>query len=349
MKLEPFRIEPEFSARIWGARSLAPLYPEMTNLAQPIGEAWLTGFGCRVATGPFAGRDLRSAWQAMSLEWRGERLADVSEFPILVKFIFPNGKLSIQVHPDDAYASAHEQAAGGKGKTEMWHAVSAQPGAQVLIGLKSGTDRQEFLDALSAGTLEKLFEALPVRAGDTFFLPAGTPHTIGPGMILCEVQEYSDLTYRVYDYGRVDAQGNPRELQVEKALAVMSFGDSQGGKMAPLPLPAKGIKKSLLAACRYFAAERWDLSGPSDVETDSRHCDVFAILSGSGEFAWNGGASAFHRGECWFVPAGLGSLRISPRERAALLRTYLPDLPAIYDELRHIGARAAVISKIVFD
>src|SRR6202011_1222717 len=106
-------------------------------------------------------------------------------------------KLSIQVHPDDAYAAAHEQAAGGRGKTEMWHAVSTAPGAQVLVGLRAGVDRENFREAVNQGRVEELFQSIPVHAGDTIFVPAGTPHTIGPGMVLCEVQEYSDLTYRV--------------------------------------------------------------------------------------------------------------------------------------------------------
>src|SRR5260370_36678411 len=143
---------------------------------------------------------LGEAWAEMPAEWRGTRLASVENFPLLVKFIFPNDKLSIQVHPDDAYASVHEQAAGGRGKTEMWHAVSAESGACVLVGLKPGVDKEKFLRSLAAHTLENLFQAHEVKAGDTFFVPAGTPHTIGPGMTLCEVQEYSDLTYRVYDY-----------------------------------------------------------------------------------------------------------------------------------------------------
>src|SRR5215470_15515568 len=138
MKPEPFRIEPIFVERIWGARSLAPLFPAKKELPAPIGEVWLTGYDCRIGTGAFTGKTLREAWHQMPREWRGAQLAAQDDFPLLVKFIFPTDKLSIQVHPDDAYASVHEKAAGGRGKTEMWHAVSAEPGAQVLAGLKSG-------------------------------------------------------------------------------------------------------------------------------------------------------------------------------------------------------------------
>ena len=197
LKPEPFRIEPVFSPRIWGAKSLAPLFPEKTNLAEPLGEAWLTGVDCQISNGPFSGKTLGAAWREMPADWRGTRLTSVQDFPLLVKFIFPTDKLSIQVHPDDAYASVHEKAAGGRGKTEMWHIVSAQPGARLLAGLKSGVTKEKFLEALAAHTLEDVFESHEVHAGETFFIPAGTPHTIGPKMVICEIQEYSDITYRV--------------------------------------------------------------------------------------------------------------------------------------------------------
>src|SRR5215469_18188001 len=204
-------------------RSLAPLFPEKTNLPEPIGEVWLTAVDCKIATGPFAGKTLREAWTEMPPEWRGTHLIEPGDFPLLIKFIFPNDKLSIQVHPDDAYASVHEKAAGGRGKTEMWHAVQAESGAHVFVGTKPGVSKEQFLKGIKDQTLENLLEKHAVFNGDTFFVPAGTPHTIGPGMVLCEVQEYSDLTYRVYDYGRVDAHGRQRELHIQKALEVIDF------------------------------------------------------------------------------------------------------------------------------
>src|SRR5712664_3341073 len=183
LRPEPTCIEPIFSPRIWGSRSLAPLYPGKNNLAEPLGEAWLTGVDCKIASGPFAGKNLGDAWGAMTSEWRGTRLASCKDFPILVKFIFPQDKLSIQVHPDDAYAAAHEQAAGGRGKTEMWHAVSSEPGARLLAGLKPGATKEMFCAALVNRSLEELFQPHDVHAGDTFFIPAGTPHTIGADMV----------------------------------------------------------------------------------------------------------------------------------------------------------------------
>src|SRR5215470_16355037 len=129
MNPEPFRIEPTFSPRLWGSRSLTPLFPDKPNLTEPIGEAWLSDVNCRISSGSFSGIPLKDAWREMPAEWRGTKFSTPGDFPLLAKFIFPTDKLSIQVHPDDAYAAANEQASGGRGTTEMWHIVSAKPDA----------------------------------------------------------------------------------------------------------------------------------------------------------------------------------------------------------------------------
>lgn len=334
MKPEPFRIEPIFTPRIWGARSLAPLFPEKTNLQEPIGEVWLTGVDSKVATGPFAGKTLGEAWHQMPPEWRGTRFTEPSDFPVLIKFIFPKDKLSIQVHPDDAYAAAHEQAAGGHGKTEMWYVLSADPGARLLAGLKPGVTKESFRAALANHSLEDLFQPYEVRAGDTFFIPAGMPHTIGPGMVLCEVQEYSDLTYRLFDYDRVDAYGKPRELHVEKALAVMDFSSITQAIVHARPLNAHSEKVGEpLVDCPYFSTFKADISrsihfrmmpGPKE------ELQLWVFLEGDGEVGWAtrkdstdkewcGGGFRYKPGDCWFVPAGFGSYRVDPREKTSTL------------------------------
>ena len=329
-------------------RVLAPLFPEKTNLPEPIGEVWLTAVDCKVATGPFAGKTLGEAWREMPLEWRGTRFTEPADFPLLIKFIFPNDKLSIQVHPDDAYAAVHEKPAGGRGKTEMWHVLSAEPDTRVLIGLVPKASRGQFVKAIETQTLEEIFVHWRVQPGDTFFVPAGTPHTIGPGMVLCEIQEYSDLTYRVYDYGRVDAHGQPRELHIQKALDVIEFGRSVGGKVSKLRLPSPAPKE-LLAACPYFATERWKIMNPLEITSDTEHFDLFVILTGCGEFAWSGKPAKFERGECWFIPAGLRGLAIKSEESTKLLRTYVPDLQTMRDRFKQEHLSSKEIEKTVFD
>ena len=354
---EPFRIEPTFSPRIWGARSLAPLFPDKTNLSEPIGEAWLTDVNCRVATGPFAGKTLGEAWREMPAEWRGQDFRKSSDFPLLVKFIFPTDKLSIQVHPDDAYAAIHEKAAGGRGKTEMWHAVSAEPGAQVLVGLKPGVTKEKFLAALADHTLEDCFVRHSVHAGDTFFVPAGTPHTIGPGMVLCEVQQYSDLTYRVYDYGRVDARGNPRELHLEKAMEVTDFSRRQEFRTTPVPAERGGLDlaidedgRSILAACKYFCVGKREISRPQK-RYEGLLVSSFSLLvflSGLGQIVWRDGSARYRAGECWFLPPEFEGFSIAPSGPTTVLEAFVPDVPLLLKELKSAGLSNDRLSRTVF-
>ncbi len=348
MRPTPTRIEPIFSPRLWGARSLAPLFPEKSNLKEPLGEAWLTGVDCRIASGPFAGKSLGAAWAEMPVEWRGSRIASEVSFPLLVKFIFPTEKLSLQVHPDDAYAAAYEQAAGGRGKTEMWHAVSALLGAQLLLGLKPGVNEEKFREGLASHTLEDLFEVHTVQTGDTFFVPPGTAHSIGPNLIVCEVQEYSDLTYRVYDFARVDARGKLRELHVEKALQVMNFDKRASGRVPPLLLSTEGARRSLLAACRYFATERWECSVKCEIPVDPERFELIVILEGAGSFVWADSGARYRRSECWLVPALQGHVEVLPEAATSLIRTYVPDIPALRTELHRNGISAA-LAQVIFD
>ena len=185
--------------------------------------------------------------------------------------------------------------------------------------------------------------------GDTFFVSAGTPHTIGPHMVICEVQQYSDLTYRVYDYGRVDAHGRPRELHIEKALAVIEFGRPAWGKVTSLPLLAEGAARSLLAACRYFATERWDCSTNCEIPVDQARFELIVILEGTGSFAWPDSAARYHRGECWFVPASQGRIDIRPEAATSLIRACVPDIAALRTELHRGGISAAALAQVVFD
>ncbi|HTB92161.1 MAG TPA: type I phosphomannose isomerase catalytic subunit [Candidatus Sulfotelmatobacter sp.] len=341
------RLEPFFSPRIWGQRSLAPWYPDKVNLKEPLGEAWLTAFESRVSNGPFAGKTLREMWHQMPAEWRGRRYASLAEFPVLIKFIFPNDKLSIQVHPGDAYAAEHEQNAGGRGKTEMWHMVSARHGAEIMFGLQPGLNKEVFLKALAEGSVESLLVHLPVQAGDTYFVPAGTQHAIGPGMVICEIQEYSDLTYRVYDYGRLDSSGKPRELHVQKALEVTNFNRGSGGKIEPLALHSPDAKKCLLSACEFFATERWDCNRTTPIESDPEEFQLFVILEGTGTFHDTEWAFQFRPGEAWFLPANLPTTLLQPDGVSSVLRVTVPDTRVLRQQLRNQGFEDRAISRVL--
>jgi mannose-6-phosphate isomerase len=341
------RIDPFFSPRLWGARSLAPLFPDKTNLAEPIGEAWLTALDSRVANGPYAGKSLGESWHAMPIEWRGTRTGSYKEFPLLVKFLFPMDKLSIQVHPDDAFASRFEQAAGGRGKTEMWHIVSAKPGAELLIGLKPGVTREDFLRGVAHKTVEEFLVRYPVRAGETYFVEAGTQHAIFPGMVVCEIQEYSDLTYRVYDYGRVDAHGQARELHLEKALEVTHFNGTRSGNISALPLHSPDANKQLLAACEFFATERWDCDRTTPIESDAAEFQLIIVLCGQGEFHDAESASAYAPGQAWFVPGTMPPVLLHPGEQTSLLRVTVPEKDSLYWQLQRMGFDPQAISRVL--
>jgi mannose-6-phosphate isomerase len=324
VKLCPARLEPIFSLRPWGARSLASLFPEKSNLAEPIGEAWLTGVECRFANGPLAGRKLGEAWRAMTAEWAGTSIDRSANFPLLAKFIFTQEKLSVQVHPDDDYAGQHESAAGGRGKTEMWYALDAEPGAEVLVGLRPEVTRDGFERAIREGKADECLARIPVRAGEAIFVPAKTAHTIGAGLVLCEIQEYSDLTYRVYDYNRRDAQGRTRELHIEKALQVMRFGRQDGGKVASVRIERGPVTETYLLACRYFATEKWEFEERIAAATVREHFDLLIVLEGNGHIECGGQSFAYGPAQAWIIPAALGRYELVPRLRTALLRTYAP-------------------------
>jgi len=343
----PARLEPTFSPRPWGSRSLAPLFPDKTNLTEPIGEAWMTGNESRFANGPFAGKTLGESWPAMPPEWAGTRSDRPAAFPLLVKFIFSEEKLSVQVHPDDKYAAAHEH--GGRGKTEMWYAMSARPRAEVLAGLKPEVTRESFKRAIADGTAEDSLVNVPVRAGDAIFVPAGTTHTIGAGLVLCEIQQQSDTTYRVFDYNRRDAQGKPRDLHVEKALEVIRFDEQCGGKVTPVLTESGGVAKTFFIACPYFATEKWEFAGRAAGSTSREHFELLIFLEGVGNFRWGDSHAEYAPAQAWLLPAALGAYELSATTRTSLLRTYVPgDSKQVWRGLIDQGVTESDLSRIIY-
>jgi len=240
-----------------------------------------------------------------------------------------------------------ERAAGSRGKTEMWHIIAAEPHAELLLGLKPGVTRDLFLNAVAKGTVEQLLLRYPVRAGETYFVPAGTQHAICPGMIVCEVQEYSDLTYRVYDYGRVDSAGKSRELHIEKALQVTAFEGTRSGKVLPLPLHSPDANKHLLAACPFFATERWECDRTTFVEGDLVEFQLLVFLRGAGKLHDAEGAYPYKPGQAWFLPASLEMTTLQPNEPTSLLRVTVPDAKLLERQLVNLGFSPTEVSRVV--
>jgi mannose-6-phosphate isomerase len=344
VKLRPSRLEPIFDARPWGVNSLAPLFPEQNNLKEKIGEAWLTGEKCRFADGPFAGSTLGEAWAQMPVECTGTKLRPEGAFPILVKFIFTDDKLSVQVHPDDDYASQHEKQAGGRGKTEMWYFVSARPRSEILFGLKPGVERDSFRRAIDDATVENFVVRVPTKARDAIFVPAGTVHAIGAGFVLCEIQEQSDITYRVYDYNRRNAAGETRALHIDKAMDVIRFGEQEGGKIEPVTIERGPLSETYLAACRYFVTERWEFSESISQKTSPEHFDLLISIAGRGLIETGEEKIAYAPAQVWLMPAALGAYQIVPQERTEFLRTFVPG--GLDEYVRQLGERGVSESQL---
>ena len=324
MTLCPARLEPIFSPRPWGSLSLAPLFPQMSRLSEPIGEAWMTGNESTFTNGPYAGRKLGEAWREMPVEWRGTSVSSRGVFPILTKFIFAEEKLSVQVHPDDEYAARYEASAGGVGKTEMWYALRARPGAEVLAGLKHDVTREKLQRAIADGTAEDCLEHVPLSAGEAIFIPARTAHTIGAGLVLCEIQQHSDLTYRVFDYNRRDAQARARELHIDKALAVMRFGEQTCQKLEPVHIEDANAQEDFFVSCRYFATDKWTFDRPITRSTSSERFELLIVLEGAGEIAWGNNKADYGLAQTWLLPAALGTYQLNPASYTSLLRAYVP-------------------------
>jgi mannose-6-phosphate isomerase len=332
VKLAPSRLAPLFVPRIWGARNLAPLFDAPPG-PEPIGEVWLTGDQCAFASGPLSGQILGEVWPTLAAEWTGTRIRNAPRIPLLVKFLFPEDKLSVQVHPSDDYARAHESGAGRVGKTEMWYVIAARERAEIGLGFQPGVTPESFRRAIGEDNVEYTLRQLAIRPGDAFFVPAGTAHMIGPGMVLCEIQQHSDITYRVFDFNRLQADGTPRTLHIQQALDVLDFGQPRGGPIEPVKIQRGPLLKTYLIACRYFATEKWEFAAPVSAATSADRFEILIVISGRGRIESSGDAVPYGPAEVWLLPAALGDYRLAPDSATTLLRTYVPDLQAFTQQL----------------
>ena len=304
--MELFRLRPYFSERVWGRESLEPWFGE-TGTSELVGEAWLTGPQCVVETGPYAGRTLAEVAKEAGAELLGA--VNDREFPLLVKVLFPNDKLSVQVHPDDERAQRMGQP---RGKTECWYVLEAEPGAAVALGLKEGADAAGVERAIADGTIEEMLVQVPVGVGDMVFVDAGTVHAIGPGVTLLETQQTSDTTFRMWDYGR------PRELHVEQGVAATKFV-TRAGKVRPEPMGG-GVTR--LIAEKYFTVDRIDVgAGEMRVEMPGAGCLVG--LEGTCVVRGEGSEVELRKGSAVVVAAG-SEVAVKSSEAVSFARCFAP-------------------------
>ena len=312
-ELYPLLLSPEFHERVWGSRNLAPIFDrKIPENETPIGEAWLTGDECKVANGMLRGKSLRELSATFAEKLIGNRAPGKNRFPLLIKFLFPKEKLSVQVHPDDDGAKQIGQSCG---KTECWYVLKADPGAQVGLGLAPGTTREQLERAINETRAEKLLNWIDLHAGDLIYVDAGTVHTIGPGSVIVETQQNSDTTYRLYDYGR------PRELHVEKGLTATKE-KTRAGKIAPQAL-SNGDSRLIASPC--FVIEKWHLERPRELATSSASPTVLVALEGCGVIESPGNQPVtFTKGEAVVIPASLGEFQLRPQWQLECLSAQLP-------------------------
>jgi mannose-6-phosphate isomerase len=276
----PFRLAPTFAARIWGRTDLTPWYA-LSGLTEKVGEAWLTGPESLVETGAFTGKTLADI---------APEVTGGAEFPLLVKMLFPDEKLSVQVHPDDDQARSLGL---GRGKTECWYVLEAEPGARVACGLQPGVTVADVEQAVADASLESLLLWLPAAPGDMIFVDAGTVHAIGPGVTLLEVQQTSDITYRLYDYGR------PRELHLDQGLAVVKT-ETAAGHVEPRQMP--GFTR--LIESEYFVVDRYHLAPGASASLTNPCAGCVVGLVGKGSV----GGTEILPGQAVVLPRGASTL-----------------------------------------
>ena len=298
------------------------------------------GTANRVADGPEAGRTLGVVIASDPTATLGRTVlaSGRTDLPLLFKIIDADELLSIQVHPDDRYARTVEGAAFGK--SEAWHILAATPGAYVIHGFTRAVTPAEIRAGLGDGAITGLLRRVELRAGDTFYVPAGTVHAIGGGLLLAEIQENSDLTYRLYDWGR------PRELHIDRSLDVLHARPPGFGPSQALVVSAETSTIAYLVACRYFVYQALDVVDSLDCDTEGRSFHVLFAQSGNGSIAWDGGSAPVQAGETLFVPAALRHYRISGTG-LRLLRAFVPDvLEDVIGPLLAAGHPAAAIAAL---
>lgn len=301
---EILRLAPAFKDYLWGGSILKNKY-NITDMDK-VAEAWVLSThkdGQSVVDGgTLSGKTLSEAIAVLGEKALGKKAAEFEMFPQMLKIIDARQSLSIQVHPSDEYALENE---GQYGKTEMWYILDAKEGAGIYYGVKEEMTAEEFRNALSSNTVEEVLRFVPCKKGESYFIPSGTIHAIGAGLLIAEVQQNSNVTYRVYDFGRVGVDGKPRELHTEKALKVSNLSPMKGEEHSGTEA-LNGGSKTLLAECPYFSATKLIMNG----EYKFTPCDSFVcvfIAAGEGEI--NG--EKFGRFDTFFVPADMSEVTLS--------------------------------------
>lgn len=319
--LYPLVFNPIFKDRIWGGRELERLYGKQLPATTPIGESWeisdRPGDASVIANGSLAGKNLRWLMENHGPEILGRaKPAAANHFPILCKILDARDKLSLQVHPPASKAAELK----GEPKTEMWFIADALPGAELYVGLKRGVTRQEFEQKIHTSAVADCFHRVPVRAGDTMFLPSGRVHAIGSGLVIFEIQQNSDTTYRVYDWDRKGLDGKPRELHVPQSLASIDFNDFEPALVSTNYVANGAAQKKSLVQDPLFNVETWKIEARQTVPLKPQALQIIAVTRGQIEVQNSSDSALLSAGQFCLVPAALAQPRVTANSAAEFLR-----------------------------
>jgi len=319
--LYPLTFHPIFKERVWGGREMEQLYGKPLSPGAPIGESWeisdRPGDASIIANGPLSGKNLRWLMENHRAELLGDaRPAIGNRFPLLCKILDARERLSLQVHPPAAKAAE----LGGEPKTEMWFIADAAPGAELFVGLKRGVTRADFERKIKTGEVAECFHRVPVRAGDAMFLPSGRVHAIGAGLVIFEIQQNSDTTYRVFDWNRVGLDGKPRELHVAQSLASIDFNDFEPATVQGKLTGDTLIQRRPLADDPLFKAETWKLNPGAHDRLTPKKLQIVAAIRGEVEITSGSTSVTLSAGQFSLIPASLEQTEILAKSEAALLR-----------------------------
>src|SRR5581483_8157711 len=319
-ELYPLLMSAVFDPRPWGTTDLSPIYPNH-RVDEKIGESWLTGEHCTVANGPLRGRSLGALRTEFGQQLVGE-VPNPKRFPLLLKFLFPNDKLSVQVHPDDETARGVGLPCG---KTECWYVAHAKPGAQIALGLKPGVTRHDLEQAIQENRAEEVLNWVNIFPGEMIYVAGGTVHTLGPGSVLVETQQQSDTTYRLYDYGR------PRELHLKEGLAAVKEKVGSGKVIRPAPVTMNGCgnRHAPLIASPCFVVDMFELKGPHEFRpaerTQNKSVQILVAVDGCAVVEVAGAEPVtFAKGDAVVVPASVDAFSIKPQWNVEILKAYVP-------------------------
>ena len=325
--LYPLRFEPIYQYRLWGGRRLAGLLTAPLPGDGPIGEAWVLSdrddHPSRVANGPLTGRTIGELLEQSREQLLGKLARRFHRFPLLLKFLDAREMLSVQVHPADAHTDLPP--AGETGKTEAWVVLEAGPESRIYAGLKPGAAADDLRLALTNGTVADQLACFTPKPGDGVFIPAGTVHALGGGVVVFEVQQNSDVTFRLYDWGHVDAKtGQPRALQVEQALDCINFAEAAGGPVVPVVEAATPVERERLFDCKYFRL--WRLRGQSAFTVGAAGVpSILICIEGAGQVEHGGATYAVGKGDVWLLPAVAGACAFQPRGAVSVLQLAIPE------------------------